>query len=227
MTIPAKPSLHYPILCLVTHRSHVRSEALPATVAMAMKGGVNMVQLREKDLSGRELLSLAQQIREVTLNRALFLVNERVDVALAADADGVQLGEEAMPVEAVRDLTGDRLLIGRSVHSQVGAQEAEAQGADFLVVGTIFPTASKPDTEPPGLGLLSQIASTVTIPFLAIGGVNRDNAPQVMEHGCSGVAVIGAILGAADPRQASQELVEAMLSTVLSSSRPGVHTGGE
>ena len=211
MTTRSKPSLPYPILCLVTDCAYAQHERLATLAAMAIAGGVNMVQLRGKGLPGGELLLLAQQMREVTLGRALLLVNERVDVALAAGADGVQLGEAAMPVEAARGLSGDRLLIGRSVHSQKGAQDAEAQGADFLVVGTIFPTASKSGMAPAGPELLSRIAKTVTIPFLAIGGVNRENVAQVMEQGCSGAAVISAILGAEDPRQTSQELKEGML----------------
>ena len=213
MTTRSKPSLPYPILCLVTDGAYAQRDRLATLAAMAITGGVNMVQLRGKDLPGGELLLLAQQMREVTLGKALFLVNERVDVALAAGADGVQLGEAAMPVEAVRELSGDRLLIGRSVHSQEGAEEAEAQGADFLIAGTIFSTASKSGVAPAGPELLSQIAKTVTLPFLAIGGVNRENVAQVMEQGCSGVAVISAILGATDPGLAAQGLKAGILST--------------
>ena len=210
-----KPSLPRPVLCLVTDRSYAQTRTLPATVTMSLDGSVNMVQLREKDLPRGELLSLARQIRRVTQDKALFLVNERVDVALAAGADGVQLGEEALPVQTVRDLVGDRLLIGRSVHSVEGAQEAEEQGADFLVVGTIFPTVSKPDAEPAGLALLSRIAGAVRIPFLAIGGINRDNIALAMERGCSGVAVVSAILAAADPGRASRELEAAMVQVIM------------
>ena len=218
MTTRSKPSLPHPILCLVTDHTYAQHQSLSAPVAMAIAGGVNMVQLREKELPGRELLALAQEMREVTQDKALLLVNERVDVALAAGADGVQLGEGAMPVEAVRELAGEQLLIGRSVHSSEGAQEAEAQGADFLIVGTTFPSASKPGMAPAGPELLSRIARAVTIPFLAIGGVNRENVDQVMEQGCSGVAVISAILGAVDPGQASRDLKEAILAATLTSS---------
>ena len=174
----------------------------------AVDGGVNMIQLREKDLPKEELLILARQVREVIQDRALLLVNQKVDVALASGADGVQLGEEAVSVEAARDQVGDRLLVGRSVHSLEDALEAEVQGADLLIVGTVFPTASKPGAAPAGLGLLSRIAGAVTIPYLAIGGVNRSNVAQVMKHGCSGVAVISAILGAADPTRAARDLWE-------------------
>lgn len=212
MTTLSKPSLPYPILCLVTERTYAQRESLATLAAMAIAGGADMIQLREKDLSGGDLLFLAQQMRTVTQGKALFLVNGPVDVAVAAGADGVQLGEESISVETVRRLFQDRLLVGRSVHSKESAQDAEALGADFLIVGTIFPTASKAGVAPAGLQLLSQIAKAVAIPFLAIGGVNQENVAQVMEQGCSGVAVISAILGAEDPRQASQKLKKAMLS---------------
>ena len=226
MTAGSKPSLPYPILCLVTQLSYAQGQTLPALIDEALKGGVNMVQLREKELPTEELLALAMEVREVTLGRALFLVNQRPDVALAAGADGVHLGEEAMPVKAARHRVGDRHLIGRSVHSLAGAQEAEAQGADLLVVGTIFPSVSKPGVKTAGLGLLSQVARAITIPFLAIGGVEQGNVAQVMERGCSGVAVISAILGAADPRQAARELVEKMLPTSTHHPRRGTGSTG-
>jgi thiamine-phosphate pyrophosphorylase len=199
-----------PILCLITQRSYARERTLPALIEAAVDGGVNMVQLREKDLSQEDMLALAHQAREAIQGRALLLVNQQIDVALACGADGIQLGEEAMSVESVRERVGDQILIGRSVHSVESAQEAEERGADFLIVGTVSPTASKPGVAPAGLGLLSHIAGAVTIPFLAIGGVNRDNVAQVMEHGSSGAAVISAILGAADPGQAARDITEEM-----------------
>lgn len=217
MTTLSKPSLPYPTLCLVTERAYAQRESLATLAAMAIAGGANMIQLREKDLSGGDLLFLAQQMRTVTQGKAFFLVNGPVDIAVAAGADGVQLGEESISVETVRRLFQDRLLVGRSVHSKESAQDAEALGADFLIVGTIFPTASKAGVAPAGLQLLSQIAKAVAIPFLAIGGVNQENVAQVMEQGCSGVAVISAILGAEDPRQASHELKKAMLPRTPSS----------
>jgi len=212
MTNLSKPSLPYPILCLVTQRAYAQRESLATLVEMAIAGGVDMIQLREKDLSEADLLFLAHQMRTVTQGKTLFLVNGPVDVALSASADGIQMGEESIPIKAVRRSSQDRLLIGRSVHSKEGAQNAEALGADFLIVGTIFPTASKSGVAPAGLQLLSQIAKAVTIPFLAIGGVNKQNVAQVMEQGCSGVAVISAILGAEDPRQAAEELKKEMLA---------------
>ena len=214
MSPPRTPALPYPALCLVTDRSYSQGQPLPTKVAAAVEGGVNVVQLREKDLPASELLALATAIRDVTLDKkgekALLLINDRVDIALASGADGVQLAEEALPVEAARRIAGQGLLIGRSVHSLQGAREAQDQGADFLVVGTIFDTGSKPGAQPAGLELLAQIGRSVSIPFLAIGGVNSSNVAQVMAQGASGAAVISAILDPSDTRRAARELKEAM-----------------
>jgi thiamine-phosphate pyrophosphorylase len=208
-----KGKLTLPCLCLVTDRGLCRDTPLEEKVAQAVEGGVNLVQLREKDLPGGELLRLGERLREVTRGRALLFVNERVDVALLCGADGVQLGEEALPAGAVRRLVGDGLLIGRSVHSLEGALQAQEDGADLLVVGTIFPTASHPGTQPAGVGLLSEIARRVAIPLLAIGGVKAGNAPQVIEAGASGAAVISAILASPEPKRAAQELWQALQAT--------------
>ncbi len=221
MSMPGPSLLPFPTLCLVTDRRLSQGTSLPIQVEAALKGGVNMIQLREKDLAAGELLALATGIRQVTLeHKATFLVNDRVDVALAASADGVQLGEETLPVKAVRTIAGHRLLIGRSVHSLDGARDAEAQGADFLVVGAIFPTRSKPGARAAGLELLAQVRQSVHIPFLAIGGVNATNVAQVMAQGAAGIAVISAILVSKDPSQAARKLKEAMVAAVRLSALP-------
>ncbi len=192
-----------PALCLVTDQAYGDVELLTAKVSAAIEGGVNLVQLRAKELPGGKLLELAESLRQATHDRALFFVNDRVDVALAAGADGVQMGEDALPVAAVRRIAGDSLIIGRSVHSLESGIEAEAQGADFLVVGTMFRTASHPATLPAGLTLLDNLGRSVRIPFLAIGGVARDNVELVMEHGASGAAVISSILAHGNTRSAA------------------------
>ncbi|MBI4200564.1 MAG: thiamine phosphate synthase [Chloroflexi bacterium] len=194
----------------MTDRRLCPGQPLPTVVEQAVRGGVNVVQLRERDLPGGHLLALAQELREVTRGRALLLINERVDIALASEADGVQLGEEAMPVRAARSVAGDGLLLGRSVHSVEGARMAEAQGADFLIVGTIFPTRSKPQARPAGLGLLAQVARAVRLPFLAIGGITKEVVGQALAQGCAGIAVVSAILAASDVLRAAEELKEAL-----------------
>ena len=131
--------LPVPCLALVTDRRLCPPGSLADRVERAIAGGVDLVQLREKDLPAGELMALARELRRVTRGRALLLVNDRVDVALACEADGVQLGEAGVPANVARKLMGPELLIGRSVHGEAGARQAEADGADFLVVGTIFP----------------------------------------------------------------------------------------
>ena len=198
--------LPYPTLCLVTEVSPGGEEVLLAKVAAAVEGGVDIVQLRAKELPAGRLLDLGLLIKQRINGKAMLFVNDRVDVALALEADGVQLGEEAMPVEAVRRIAGGRLLVGRSVHSVERAIEAEAQGADFLVIGTVFATGSKPELEPTGPELLGDVRKVTNIPFLAIGGVNTTNVAKVLEYGASGVAVISAILASPNAGQAARGL---------------------
>lgn len=206
-------TLPVPCLALVTDRSLCADVPLEEKVARAVAGGVNLVQLREKDLPAAALLELARRLRLVTRGKALLFVNDRVDVALACGADGVQLGEDGLPLEAARALVGRDLLLGRSVHTGEGASQAERQGAELLVVGTIFRTASHPGAPPAGVGLLRQVAEVVRIPFLGIGGIDRGNVNSVLEAGASGVVVIRTILEAADPEREAQRLRGVMEET--------------
>ncbi len=202
--------LPYPTLCLVTEMGPEGEEALLAKVAAAVEGGVDIVQLRAKKLPAGRLLDLGLSIKQRIKGNAKLFVNDRVDVALALGADGVQLGEDAMPVEAVHRISGHKLLVGRSVHSIDGAIEAESQGADFLVIGAVFATGSKPELEPAGPEILREISNVTKIPFLAIGGVNTANVAQILEYGAHGAAVISAILASPDATQATQCLKQAM-----------------
>ena len=206
------PRIPTPCLCLVTdlHLCHSNPDALEERVARAVEGGVNLVQLREKDLAGGQLLRLAERLRRVTQGSALLFVNEKVDVAMASGADGVQLGEHAMPVETARRLAGSDLLIGRSVHDLEGALAAESQGADLLIVGTVFPTDSHEGPRSSGTGVLSRLSTTAIIPCIGIGGVGPLNAGEVIDAGASGVAVIRAVLAAEDPARAASELRDAV-----------------
>jgi thiamine-phosphate pyrophosphorylase len=140
----------------------------------------------------------------------LLFVNDRIDVALACEADGVQLGEEGLPVEVARWVSRSRLLLGRSVHGVGGAETAEAEDADILVVGAVFPTGSHPGTVSQGVELLEGVRSRTRIPFLAIGGVNASNVQAVIEAGASGTAVISAIMRSDDPTRASALLAQRM-----------------
>ena len=209
-----RPLLPDRILCLVTDGKpggfRQRLAELAGPVEAAVRGGVNMVQLREKQLPASDLLRVATELRRIVAGRALFIVNDRIDVVIASDADGVQLGERALPVAAARAVGGSRVLIGRSIHSTAAAVQAEADGADFLVLGTVFPSRSHPGGPVGGLELVCDVTAAVRVPVIGIGGITAKTAGQVIEAGASGVAVISAILGGADPEGAARGLWEAV-----------------
>ena len=206
-----------PCLCLVTDRKLGDEVDLVHRAAEAVTGGVDMVQLREKDLPGCRLLSLTASLKGAFGSRALLTINERADVAMAAGADGVQLAEDALPLAAVRRIMGPEALIGRSVHSEEGAVRAAADGADFLIVGTMYATSSHPAATPAGPGLVRRIAHLLaeratSIPLIGIGGITADNQGEVIRAGAAGVAVITNILASPDPRGEAQRLKQAMLN---------------
>ncbi|MXY22606.1 MAG: thiamine phosphate synthase [Dehalococcoidia bacterium] len=203
-----KPKL--PLLCLVTDRGRTASGDMVDTARGAVAGGVGMVQLREKDCPAGELLSLARELRRVTEGRALLIVNDRVDIALLCGADGVQLGENGLDAASARRLVGSEMLIGRSVHSVEGAVKAESSGADFLVLGTIFETASHPGADTGGLSLVRDVTDRVGIPVIGIGGISESNVAGLVESGAAGAAVITAVSMAADPKAASLKIRETM-----------------
>ena len=203
-----RPEIPLPCLCVVTDRAHLPDGAdVVETAAAAVRGGAGMIQLRQKDMPAGALLRLARELREVTKGKALLIVNDRADVAALAGADGVQLGEGAIDVQSARRLLGDAALIGRSVHSVEGAIRAQADGADYLILGTIFPTASHPGAPAAGLGLVEDAARAVSIPILGIGGIDEDGAPRLMRAGASGAAAISAISAVPNPSAAAARLL--------------------
>ena len=211
-----------PCLCLVTDRRVGDEATLVSRVAQAVDGGVDLVQLREKDLHGAQLLELARRLREAIGDKALLLINERVDVAAALSltgvAYGVQLGEDAIPVGAARRLLapvlGPELLIGRSVHSVEGSKQAVADGADFLVAGTMFASRTHPGEEPAGPQLISRIVPECSLPVVGIGGITAGNCGEVISAGAMGVAVITGILAHPQPGEAARRLKEALVSAL-------------
>ena len=219
-SITDRPRLPLPCIMLVTDRRAVAERSPDATpsspyrrledvVGAAVEGGVNVVQVREKDLPSGELYELVARLIAIVGSRALVLVNDRLDVALATGADGVQLGTTALPTEVARPLAPG-LLLGRSVHDVACAAEAAARGADLLVVGTMFATSSHPGLSPAGPNLLRKIAAATHVPLVGIGGIGVANAHQVIAAGASGVAVISEILRAPDPREAAARLTAAV-----------------
>ena len=202
--------LDLPCLCLVADISVVNPNELAPRISAAVAGGVGLVQLRAKELPGGKLLSLTADLKAAIGEKAVLIVNERVDVAAAAGADGVQLGEDALPVHEARKLLQESALIGRSVHSASSAAVATVSKADFLVVGTMYATDSHPGAVPAGPRLMRQISLSSNLPLIGIGGITPKNAVEVVKAGASGVAVIRSILGAMDPQAAAEELKEAL-----------------
>ena len=215
MTTKDAPTLPTPALMLVTDRRLAGGEdALVRAVAEAVEGGVNVVQLREKDLAPEELLPLAHRLREVTGGRALLLVNGPLEVALEAGADGVHLPEDA-PAQGWPDgpsggVEPRGFVVGRSVHSPAAALRAAEEGADYLVAGPVYKSASHPGGSPAGLEIIRKVVSVSPVPVIGIGGITAKNAPDVMGAGASGVAVISAILGKESPAEAAGEIWQAV-----------------
>lgn len=202
--------LRLPCLCLVADCSVVGPDELPHRVAAAVEGGVSLVQLRAKEMPGGLMLSLVHELERAVARSATLLVNERVDVAATAKVPGVQLGEQALPARDARQLLAPGSLVGRSVHSVEGAMQAVGDGADFLVVGTMFETGSHPGEEPAGPQLMRAVAARVGgeggPPLIGIGGITPQNVDAVIGAGASGVAVIRSILAANDPRSAAERM---------------------
>ena len=196
-------------LYLITDRKLVKRGNLLDVVELALQGGIRAVQLREKDLSSRELYELAFEMKKITSKHdTLLFINDRIDIALAVDADGVHLGTESIPLYKARTLMGPDRLIGVSCHNQVCARNAQEKGADFITFGPLFYTPSKaPYGDPVGLETLELVTRSLSIPVFGLGGVNQTNAHQVMDAGASGISLISAIMAADEPRNAAENLL--------------------
>lgn len=199
-------------LYLVTDRHQTRGRPLIDVIEECLGAGVGAVQLREKDLMAADLLALARLLRELTRRAgARLFINDRVDVALAAEADGVQRGHTSLPVGIMRSVAGSRLLIGASVHSLEDAQAAERDDADFLVFGPVYDTPSKRPYGPPqGVEALRRVVERVRVPVFAIGGITSERVHEVKKTGAHGVAVISAILSTEQPAAAAKAFLDAL-----------------
>jgi len=198
-------------LCLVTDRSVVTGP-LEKAVEECLAAGLRAVQLREKDLPPRDLLLIAQKLRESTSRHgARLFVNDRADVALVVGADGVHRSGSSLPVSSLRFIGPPGFLIGASVHSVADARAAEPEGADFVFFGPVYDTPSKRRYGPPqGLAVLERVASAVRLPVFAIGGVTPARVAELQRAGASGVAAIGALLGGERPGDAVKAFLDAL-----------------
>ena len=201
-------------LYLITDRTQTKGRDLLWVLEQALDAGVKAIQLREKDLGGRNLFSLAEKLSKLCQSyRSALFINERIDIALAVDAAGVQLGNGSVPVPIARRLLGPQKMIGSSSHSLEEAMEAQERGADFVLFGPVYLTPSKAAYgAPQGLNRLKEIVEKISLPVYAIGGVKLDYIPDLRRVGVFGIALISAIIGSNVPKAATNELLRAMAS---------------
>ena len=199
-------------LYLVTDRKTTGGRELTWVLEQALEGGVRAVQLREKDLGGRELLELAREVKRLCDRYgAELFVNDRVDVALASDAAGVHLAANALPVKVARELLGPDRKIGVSTHSVEEARTASEAAADFVLFGPIYATDSKlAFGEPQGPAALKAVTDSASVPVFAIGGIKHHHLPEITAHGTARIALISAVSEAPDPRAAARDMLTAL-----------------
>ncbi|MCX5698816.1 MAG: thiamine phosphate synthase [Candidatus Omnitrophica bacterium] len=208
ITQAKRRKLAYPLYAITAEEYSVgRSNS--DVVRDMLAGGVKILQYRQKEKSRREKYLECVEIRRMTEKAAAtFIVNDDVDIALAVKADGVHLGQNDMPIEVVRELVKEEMIIGLSTHSPRQALDAISRGADYIAIGPIFPTQTKKDVCPAvGLEYLDYAVKNVAIPFVAIGGIKLHNLREVLEHGASRVAMVTEIVGAADIRARIKEIL--------------------
>lgn len=191
----------------ITDSTNYSEEEFLYRVEQALMGGITLLQLREKDKSTREYIDLAEKVHTLTKKYNVpLIIDDRVDVALAIDAEGVHVGQSDMPVSIARKLMGDDKIVGATTKTVEQAVEAYAQGADYLGVGAIYPTTTKVKTVLTSTETLGNICSAVPIPVNAIGGLNKDNIDVLKGIPIAGICVVSAIMKADDPKQAAIEL---------------------
>ena len=194
-------------LYLVTDNSEDVDKFLN-TIEEAIKGGVTVVQIREKTADTLDFYNLALKVKEITSKYDVpLIVNDRVDIALAIDADGVHVGQSDMPCDVTRKLIGQNKILGVSAATVKEAEKAESDGADYIGTGAVFPTATKDDADSVTKDELIEIVKSIDIPVVAIGGINLDNAHELNGTGIAGLSVVSAIMSSDNPKKSSQELL--------------------
>ncbi|WP_432644618.1 thiamine phosphate synthase [Methanobrevibacter sp.] len=195
-------------LYLVTDKSSDVEKFLK-TIEEAIKGGVSVVQIREKTSETLDFYNLALRVKEITTKYNVpLIINDRVDVALAIDADGVHVGQSDMPCDVTRKLIGKDKILGVSASTISEAKKAQEDGADYIGTGAVFPTATKDDAPSITKQDLKKVVESIDIPVVAIGGINHNNAFELIDTGIAGLSVVSAIMNAEDPRSASEELLK-------------------
>ena len=200
-------------LYLVTDREQSLGRNLEEVVSEAVKGGVSIVQLREKHASTGEFLDLALRLREILKPYDVpLIINDRIDIALAVDSDGVHLGQDDMPADVARKIIGDKKILGVSAATVKEAKKAQIDGADYIGSGAVFPTSTKDDADSVSKEELIDIVGSIDIPVVAIGGITLENASLLKDTGISGFSVVSAIMSADNPKDASSKLKEIYFS---------------
>lgn len=204
-------------LYLVTDKSEDIEKFLK-TIEESIKGGVSIVQIREKTAETLDFYNLALKVKKITTKYNVpLIINDRVDVALAIDADGVHVGQSDMPCDVTRKLIGKDKILGVSASTISEAKKAQEDGADYIGTGAVFSTTTKDDAPSITKQDLKEIVDTIDIPVVAIGGINHENASELIETGISGLSVVSAIMNADNPKKASKELLNITLFFQISS----------
>jgi len=194
-------------LYLVTDKSD-NVEKFLKTIEEAIEGGVSVVQIREKTADTLDFYNLALKVKEITTRYNVpLIINDRVDVALAIDADGVHVGQSDMPCDVTRKLVGDDKIVGVSAATIEEAQKAERDGADYIGTGAVFPTSTKDDAPSITKKELKEVVDSIDIPVVAIGGITLDNASELTDTGIAGLSVVSAIMSSDNPKESSKKLL--------------------
>lgn len=207
-----KKDIDYSVYLVTDHRDKTDEEFLNI-IDEAIKGGTTVVQLREKTASTKDFYDLALKVKEITSRYDVpLLINDRIDIAIAVDSEGVHIGQDDMPADIARKIIGDDKILGVSASTVEEAKKAEADGADYIGSGAVFPTSTKDDADSVSKEELKEIVDSIDIPVVAIGGITLDNADTLKDTGIAGFSVVSAIMNAEHPKEASEKLREIYFS---------------
>ena len=207
-----KEDIVYSVYLVTDHRNKTDEEFLNI-IEEAIKGGTTIVQLREKTASTKDFYQLALKVKEITSKYDVpLLINDRIDIAIAVDSEGVHIGQDDMPADIARKIIGEDKILGVSASTVEEAKKAQEDGADYIGSGAVFPTATKDDADSVSKEELKEIVDSIDIPVVAIGGITLENAESLKDTGIAGFSVVSAIMSADNPKEASQKLREIYFS---------------